>query len=79
MKNGRLQCKDIPDENFLNAIRKVREGINGWASMWRVSEALGIDDKLCCAKARSLIKRGLADGCPCGCRGDFIVVGEGRF
>ena len=28
-------------------------------------------EKVALAKMRSLIKRGLVDGCPCGCRGDF--------
>lgn len=27
------------------------------------------------AKAKSLIRRGLADGCTCGCRGDFNRIG----
>ena len=31
-------------------------------------------DKVVLAKARKLIKRGLVDGCACGCRGDFTVL-----
>lgn len=31
----------------------------------------GLPDPLVRAKARKLIRRGLLDGCWCGCRGDF--------
>lgn len=27
----------------------------------------------------SLIRRGLVDGCGCGCRGDFMITDKGRF
>ena len=30
-----------------------------------------IPDQLVLAKMRQLIKRGLVDGCGCGCRGEF--------
>jgi hypothetical protein len=31
-------------------------------------------DKLVLAKARKLIRRGVIDGCVCGCRGDFVPM-----
>lgn len=31
-------------------------------------------EKVIRAKARKLIRRGVLDGCACGCRGDFEVV-----
>lgn len=34
----------------------------------------GVPPKLMLAKAKGLIKRGIIDGCACGCRGDFEVV-----
>jgi hypothetical protein len=30
------------------------------------------------AKMRALIRRGLVDGCRCGCRGDFEITAAGR-
>jgi hypothetical protein len=38
----------------------------------------GTPPKLALAKMKSLIKRGLVDGCGCGCRGDFEITGRGR-
>lgn len=35
-------------------------------------------DKLALAKMRSLIAKGLVDGCDCGCRGDFTLTDKGR-
>lgn len=32
-----------------------------------------IPEKVVLAKARRLVKRGLIDGCCCGCRGDFRI------
>lgn len=29
-------------------------------------------------KMRMLIRRGLVDGCPCGCRGDFEITPKGQ-
>ncbi len=46
-----------------------------WAFVWDLSGILGLPEKLIRAKAKSLIKRGLMTGCPCGCRGDFEVDG----
>lgn len=38
----------------------------------------GIPDKLLLAKMAGLIRRGLIDGCPCGCRGDYEATDKGR-
>lgn len=35
-----------------------------------------IPEKVFLAKSRTLIRRGLIDGCACGCRGDFTIIGE---
>lgn len=34
--------------------------------------------KLALSKMRSLIKRGLIEGCGCGCRGDFEITEKGE-
>jgi hypothetical protein len=41
-------------------------------------EAARDQDNLLLAKMRSLLKRGLVDGCCCGCRGDFELTAKGR-
>lgn len=43
-----------------------------WANRFDITKALGNPpEKVVLAKLRSLVKRGLLDGCACGCRGDF--------
>jgi hypothetical protein len=37
----------------------------------------GTPQKRIFAKMRSLYKRGLVKGCPCGCRGDFEITDKG--
>lgn len=82
MKNGRLQCKDIPDAPIL----KFLDRLNGqWAGWWKYSKhdvrtamPRDLPDNLVLAKMRRLIERGLVDGCACGCRGDFVITKRGR-
>lgn len=38
----------------------------------------GTPEKLGLAKVRMLMRRGLIDGCCCGCRGDFTLTDKGR-
>lgn len=35
--------------------------------------------KVVLAKARKLYRRGLIEGCVCGCRGEFVITLEGRM
>lgn len=37
-----------------------------------------LPDKLVVAKMRNLIKKGLIDGCGCGCRGDYVLADKGK-
>jgi hypothetical protein len=76
-----MQCKDIPDEVFLQAVRRTRStrgdtDPGGWRMRWDVHATLEaemgpIPVKLLLAKASRLMDRGLLGGCPCGCRGDY--------
>lgn len=74
---NRLQCKDIPDVTFLDAVRAVPGNSAGWRTTWDVHGALEdimgqeIPLNLLMAKARKLETRGLLGGCTCGCRGDW--------
>jgi len=82
-----MQAKDIPVEpvlKFLAALPKYRTA--GWHDMQpredfmpTVVDAMpaGVPPKVVLAKMRSLIKKGLVDGCPCGCRGDFALTARG--
>jgi hypothetical protein len=72
-----MQCKDIPDDEFLQAVLRVPgTSVIGWRMRWDVHAELEtvlgpIPEKLLLAKARRLMDRGLLGGCPCGCRGDY--------
>lgn len=69
------QAKDIPDADFLAIVEDINIKEHRWAFMWDMEAAFPeVPPKVVLAKARSLIKRKLMDGCPCGCRGDFEVV-----
>ena len=86
-----MQCKDIPDELILKFLAGPYRDwpVAGWATwFWsdtyqpanRIFNVLppGVNDKLALAKMQKLISRGLADGCACGCRGDFEITNKGR-
>lgn len=46
---------------------------------WNVKDAMptGTIPKLVLAKMRMMIRRGVVDGCDCGCRGDFVITEKG--
>ena len=72
-----MKTSDILDETFLSEVYRVNmhgTTFNRPATVWDLEEALGLPNKLVRSKARSLIRRGRLEGCPCGCRGDFVVV-----
>ena len=76
------QCKDIPDGPILAFLRQHQGRWATWGegySMPTVRDAMphGTPDKLQIAKMRQLMKRGLVDGCPCGCRGDYEITPKG--
>lgn len=91
MKNGRLQAKDLPDRTVLEAVRELAADDEGgkrrqwsdppyWVMAWDLEKKLGLEDTggLLLAKCEALIKRGLLDGCTCGCRGDFELTTKGE-
>lgn len=81
MPLGRMQCKDIADRPILEFLH----GLDGRWATWlgdeyenSVTKAMpGVPPKLALAKMRMLIRRGVVDGCACGCRGDFTLTGKG--
>ena len=82
MKNGRPQCKDIPTRPILELLAKNPEKWHGWDeehSQFPVQLAFPPDTppKLVLGKMRSLIQKGLVNGCACRCRGDFTITTKG--
>lgn len=87
MTETKLQCKDIPD---LPILRFIASHNGDWCNLFDTEGAAGSeksvfhampDDtpwKLGLAKMRMLLRRGLVDGCGCGCRGDFFLTDKGR-
>jgi hypothetical protein len=83
----RMQCKDIPDDVFLDAVRRT-PGYDGstdgsvWRLRWKVQETLEVEvgllpERLFLAKARRLGQRGLLGGCTdCLCRGDYHIAAD---
>lgn len=76
-----MQCKDIPDVPVLAFLRSLSgQRANWYAGERNVASAMPANTpaKLVLAKMRMLLKRGLVNGCGCGCRGDFELTDLGR-
>ena len=82
----KVQCKNIPDVPVLEFLRDQDRWCTWFIyddseapenSVLRVMPE-GTPAKLALAKMRQLIRRGLVDGCGCGCRGDFELSRKGR-
>lgn len=78
-----MKCKDIPDAPILEFL-KALDGT--WANWYFGNEndvglamPPDVPEKLKLAKMRMLIRRGLVDGCACGCRGDFVITEKGNL
>ena len=70
-----IQAKDVEDQAVLDVIGRVNDE-GHWAMVWDLNAAFpAVPPKVLLAKCRSLIKRKLIEGCACGCRGDFYLVG----
>jgi len=61
-----MQAKNVPESRVLALVDdNVRVS-------WEIQRALSeFPPKVVLAKLRSMVKRGVLDGCACGCRGDF--------
>lgn len=82
-----MQCKDIADLPILEFVAKHGGiGCHWFTSAdqeWQLRSVRNAmpdlpTEKLALAKMRQLMKRGLVDGCDCGCRGDFELTDKGR-
>lgn len=87
-----MQCKDIPTLPILEFLDKfggigcnwfeydeaAEKKYSNWRSV-RVVMPAGAPSKLVHAKMLLLIKKGLVEGCDCGCRGDFSLTEKGEM
>jgi hypothetical protein len=74
-----VQAKDVPDDVFLTVVRDLRDE-QGWSLVpWHLIEPSfpDVPFKVLLAKARKLVRRGLLDGCACGCSGSFEITYAG--
>lgn len=83
-----MKTSDIPDNPILEYLAKHQ---GEWTSLWQghfkeskpdipdvfYAFPKGTHEKLILSKMRSLHKRKLVGGCPCGCRGDFEITDKG--
>ncbi len=88
-----MQCKDIPDRPVLEFLRDLpdwddmpgikRQGTWFWHDGFHPKNSVvrampdGTTQKLARVKMGSLIRRGLVNGCACGCRGEFELTDKG--
>jgi len=66
-----IQAKDLDEVPFIHAAR------NGPVVWWEFAAFFfpDVPPKVVLAKWRALCKRGVVDGCPCGCHGGFTLLG----
>lgn len=70
-----VQAKHIPDAAMIDAIARVEAQRALGATRWELAEAFPeLPPKVVLAKCGQLVRRGLIQGCTCGCRGDFTVA-----
>lgn len=76
---GIMQCKDIPDLPILRFLSEHGRCVRYAGYPKSVTNAMPdeIPERLALAKMATLIRRGLVDGCVCGCRGDFEITRKG--
>lgn len=75
------QCKDIPDQPILDFLAELKGSVGVWFPGFdnSVGNAMpaGTPPRMIRAKMHMLIRRGLVDGCFCGCRGDYTLTEKG--
>jgi hypothetical protein len=73
-----MQCKDMEDAPLLAFIARKQDDLGGSVmSLGFEPPYSDLPDKLLRAKLGNLIGRGLADGCACGCSGNYKVTDKG--
>lgn len=76
-----IDCMDHPGIPALDFGHYVHPAVGPWhgpANIWDLEDRLGFPRKVVLAKMKALERRGLIDGCCCGCRGDFELTESGK-
>lgn len=79
-----MKCKDILDKPVVEFVRKHGGVGCNWYDLDNNPRSVvhampkGMPQKLVLAKMKQLLKRGLVNGCGCGCRGDFEITDKGN-
>ena len=77
-----MQCKDVPEEPVLRFLQKRLGRFNSWCNGSISDVALAMPDdtppKVVLRKISGLMRRGLVDGCDCGCAGSFSITQKGQ-
>lgn len=79
-----MQAKDVEETPILRYVASPRfretSGLQLWATRWDIAMAVvpNVNEKVLLAKLRAMVKKGLLNGCACGCRGDFTITEKGR-
>lgn len=68
-----MQAKDIPEKPILAFLASRDRSATHWQGYENSIPANGFPEKVLLAKLRAMIRKGLIDGCACGCRGDFRI------
>lgn len=78
-----MQTKDIDEIAVLRRIAEIEESgrqgtlFPGFDNSVNTAMPEGTPEKLQYAVVSNLIRRGLVNGCCCGCRGDFVLTAKG--
>lgn len=78
-----MQCKDISSASILRFLISLNDQSGTWFDLEyentvRPLFPKSVSDKFVRAKMNKLIRRGLVEGCICGCRGDYKITEKGR-
>src|SRR5437899_2913587 len=82
-----VKASTLNDADYLTHIRLLADGhdplfpLEGktWTCTWHLQTWYpDTPPKVLQAKARQLIKRGLLDGCTCGCSGQYEITAKGH-
>ncbi len=77
----RPRCVDIDTDDLLSSMAGISlaAGGMGWVQAWDIGPLVPLEVpwKVVEAKLSKLVRRGLLDGCTCGCRGDFTLTSRG--
>lgn len=83
MSQRRPKAADIDTLDLLHRIANVSRprlaaGYAGWVFTWDMDWYDHLPWKVVAAKLSRLVRKGLLDGCTCGCRGDFTLTEQGN-